>query len=167
MNNNGEPILYSDYVLSEAILPKQIEYGTDFRNKEWKQFGTFFVTFFNSNNNQYVYIFQNGFIGFGVLDKQPNQIKNIADILNNNTFKRTRTPDVIKVFNNFFFITLEVIKKFQPEKLHFDGSDKALGNLYEIMLNNKKLLDEIKNHGFVYIDKKELNHRYFYTFERI
>ena len=141
---------FSEYILSEAIKPKQINYGIDFNNSDWKNVGMGFkLTYFKTSEYIYTYIFREGFVGFFAsdLDREEeilseNSITNIFK--NRKLFTRKDTSKFISVFNYFFYITLEAIEKFDTNKIMFDGADKALGNLYSSMSRNKFFLKELE-----------------------
>lgn len=170
--NENRIMSYSEYILSEAIKPKPINYGTDFNNSKWKNVGLGFkLTHFKTNEYIYTYIFRDGFVGFFAsdLDKEEeilseNSITNIFK--NTKLFTRKDTSKFISVFNYFFYVTLEAIKKFNLDKIMFDGADKALGDLYSSMSRNKFFLKELEKIGFVYDGLTRENNREFYTFTK-
>lgn len=170
--NENRIMSYSEYILSEAIKPKPINYGTDFNNSKWKNVGLGFkLTHFKTNEYIYTYIFRDGFVGFFAsdLDKEEeilseNSITNIFK--NTKLFRRKDTSKFISVFNYFFYVTLEAIKKFDSDKIMFDGADKALGNLYSSMSRNKFFLKELEKIGFVYDGLTRENNIEFYTFTK-
>ena len=165
--------LYSEYMLSEAIKPSIIEYGTDFYNKEWKSIGRdFYITFFKTEDYVYSYLYREGYIGFYASDlKDESKVlssTSIDDILSNpKLFTAKDTSKFIQVFNNFFFITLGAITHFKADVIYFDGDNKALGNLYDSISRNPSFLKVLGIYGFEYKGKSKLDSRNFFTFGRI
>jgi hypothetical protein len=54
IKEGNEIMLYSEYMLSEAIKPRTIDYGTDCKNKQWKDLGRGFqATYFETED--YIY----------------------------------------------------------------------------------------------------------------
>lgn len=151
-------IKFKDF-LSESFNPKIVDYGTDFSNKKWKTLdNNFFVTFFESTDNQYTVIYRNGHIGFGTGWKNLTT-ENIDNI---NTFdeidslfhltkkKNYKLSSALTIFNQVFYVILEGIKKFNPDKIFFNGSNAVLEEFYGKMMKDKTILKNIENNGYIY-----------------
>jgi len=169
---NDEILSYSEYMLSEAIRPRPINYGTDFKNKQWKDVGKgFYITYFKTTEYVYTYVFKDGFVGFYASELTDEELvlsqNSITEIFNDpKIFKRKDTSLFIRVFNYFFYITLSAVDVFNSNHIYFDGNDKSLGELYIYISKNKSFLDVIDSLGFKYIGKQEINNRMFFTFKR-
>jgi hypothetical protein len=163
---NEQVFLCSEYMLSESIKPKQIDYGTDFENKQWRQLDhNFYVTFFKTTN-WYVVFYREGFVGFGYIEKSPDEFTSIQQIFDHNPFKQTNFYQATHIFNYAFYILIQIIKKFNPPSIYFDASASHLVGVYEAMVKNKTFLQHIQKNGYAYKGKLNQEKRSFYTFER-
>jgi hypothetical protein len=173
MNDKNEVVLYSDYMLSESIKPREIDYGTDFKNKEWKQLDeNFHITFFKTNEFIYTYLYREGFVGFFSSElEDESKLQNITKIKelfdDKKLFNRKDTSKFIHVFNYFFYLTLQAVHKFNPNKIYFDGADLALGNLYSMMVRNRFFNQQLNNNGFEYIGNENIGGRNFFTYQKL
>ena len=171
IKEQNEIMTYSEYMLSEAITPRHIEFGTDCKDGKWKPLGRgFYATHFETREYLYTYLIQNGFVGFFTSDLQHKDEvlaeTSIDKILSDRKlFGRKDTSKVIHVFNNFFYITTQLDKTFKLQYLFFDGNDKGLGSLYSSMCKNRFFLKELQSCGWEFKGQQEVNNREFYTFK--
>lgn len=163
---------YSEYLLSEAIKPTVTEYGTDFKNEKWKNVGEgFYITHFKTDEYIYTYMIRDGFVGFFTSElEDENEIlskTNIRDILSdNNLFDKKSTHKTMLIFNHFFYLTLEAISYFNINEIKFDGADKALGDMYSVLVKNKKFNGKLEELGFEYKGLMHKDGRQFYLFNK-
>jgi hypothetical protein len=166
MNENNEGVLCSEYLCNEALKPKQVEYGIDNKNKEWKQLDNFFVTFFQYSNDQYCFIYRDGFVGFVTINEDISKINKISQILNRKNFRQTNSYLATHIFNFIFYLIIEAIKEFNATELYFDGMTDGLNSFYEFLMKNKSFNMELEQQGFVYVGKEKSVDREFYKFKK-
>jgi hypothetical protein len=168
-NERNRTVLMSEYMLSESIRPTEIEYGTDFYDKQWKKLSDIpfgYVTFFKTKKHNYAVLYIDGFVGFGYIGNDLDSYTTVPSIQFDRNYESMGFYDATYVFNYVFFILTEAIKKFNPSKILFDGYDKRLAATYESMIHNKNFIKELKKYGFVFAGKTDRIDRKFFTFER-
>lgn len=145
--------------LSESFIPRQTYFGFDFQNKRWKELDdNFFVTFFEFAGNQYVVIYRKGHIGFGsgwkVLSvddvdkiKTFNEVIYLFQLSKKNNY---RLLPALSIFNRVFYVMLEGIKHFNPDKIFFSGFNTTMEEFYEKMMKDKSMLKIIEDSGYMY-----------------
>jgi hypothetical protein len=159
---NGEVLWFSDYIVSESILPKKTEYGTDYTNKEWRTLQNLRFIFTIINKRCYVVIVGHmNQIAFAPYVKEdiPSledlaAIKTDEELLELFPFDRRSTHDSLRVFNKVFYVVVEAIRDFKLDVIRFDAADPKLKHLYERMIENKYLMEHLRGLGFEY-DPKE------------
>lgn len=164
---NGTFISFSEYLLSESIKPKEIDFGTNYdsyNNKAIVQMNKLMLTSFKFNNKLYtVIIDKNNSVGFHWSEIPENEISyyDIIGIDSSGDLVQ-RGTSAIKTFSYVFYIIIQMIKKFKIDEIKFDAAHKALGNVYDNIVKNKYFLEELEHQNLVFI-KKENNE---YLFKR-
>ena len=145
--------------LSESFVPKQTDFGTDFQNKKWKELDdNFFVTFFEFVGNQYVVIYREGHIGFGsgwklLSVEDLNKIETFNEVINLFQLSKKnnyRLLPALSIFNRVFYVMIEGIQYFNPDKIFFSGSNTTMEEFYEKMMKDKSMLKIIETSGYDY-----------------
>jgi len=139
-------MFFREYILSEAIKPKETDFGTDGINKKFISTDRIVYTFFKDNENSYLVAIDklNGEVAFS--SKEGDITLNSHDY----NVSRKDTHNATRVFNKVFYIILFIAKKYDLDLISFDAANPALGNVYSIMVKNKKFLSELENHGYKY-----------------
>jgi hypothetical protein len=166
---------FKQFVLIEKMVPKYIDYGTDFVNKEWKQLDSnFYVTFFRSNENSFCVLYRDGYVGFATNYRDDEQtilehikkVRTAKELSMKYHFTRKPINNVYSVFKYVFFIITEAINKFKPNRVLFDGNDDLLREFYQVVLDKSTVKEELKNMNFVYKGIVDTGVRKFFTFEK-
>lgn len=165
-------LTFSEFLVSESIKPKIVDYGTDLNNKEWKRLNyNSYITAFKSSGLIYIVFYRNGYIGLfsGKVEPFDNleYIDSFEDLINVYNMDRTNTSEGIIIFNKAFYVFVQIIKLYNPKQILFDGNDKDLGGMYEKIVQNKFFLNQIKELGYCYVGKIEDLKRNYFKFERI
>lgn len=165
---NGNFISFKDYLLSESIKPKEIDFGTNynyFDNKEIKNINSVILTSFKFNNLLYtVIIDSNNSVGFHFSEIPENE-QNYLDIISVDSSSTDVRVGVsaIKTFSYVFFVILYMLKHNNKKEIKFDASHQKLGFVYDNMMNNKYFIQSLNSAGFEY--KGKVNKEY--VFKRI
>jgi len=147
---------FRDFIC-ETFEPKEVDFGTDLKNKKWiKDQSGVYLTFYKSDyNDYYVILFNRGHIGFGLYnhrgDLDVSSLKSLQDVNDNFIFKPRATGNALRIFNNFIYIIFNIIDKINPKFVYFSGLAEELKKLYRIMVKNKQFLNLIKQKGYSYI----------------
>ena len=116
--------------LSESIMPVAVEYGRDYKDHQWYEQGEFRCTFFIYRGRAYcVVIDYDGNVGFMTSQTVPpvETLSDINRVGDNFRFDRTKVTDACRTFNQFFYIILQGIQRFDLIDVQFNGFDKELG----------------------------------------
>lgn len=157
VEHQGRFLSMNTYVLTEALKPSKIDYGTnpfmdDGKIDVYK--GGQLFTFFKKDGKYYaVSVNKMTFeVGFAVSDR-PHL--NPGEYLDD----RTTTRSALKVFNHAMFVVMEVIQRAKMDQIKFSAANPSLGKVYDKAVKNKFLLGALKEKGFVYkgLDSKD-NH---------
>ena len=138
---NCKFITQSEYMqLSESIKPRKISYGTNSSMNDGKvsnEYGNRHTFINRGKYSLFVGITDDGIIAFG--SSTPPSI-NLYDY----TDKRSGQNESFKAFGFVFYVILEIIKLSKHKELRFDSADPGLGRVYDLMVRNKTLLEELK-----------------------
>jgi hypothetical protein len=156
---------FTQFIMSESIEPVETLYGTDYQNKNWIVHGTFRVTFYKSDKYSYAVIIDGFNIGFMVADnivpiEDLSDIENLGELF---SFEKKKRSEALRTFNNFFYIILEGIKKFNLNNVHFNTDDADLGSVYNKIVKNPFFNRQLNKVGLKYI--KTVNN--FHVFGKI
>jgi hypothetical protein len=160
MVENGKIVSFSEWILSESVKPKQIDYGLNFKecnNKEIKNIQNMYLTAFNFNAIHIVGLIDNE-VTFAPLEDYPNDIfsKDVLQMVEYmSDTKGNRNKSSLKVFNYVFYVLLEIIKTSKTEIFYFSSAHDKLSNLYSKIVQNKYFLGYLASEGFSFIEGTE------------
>jgi len=151
LTTENEIVSFSEFLLSESIKPKSIEYGSNpsmddgsFSHYYPSHISTFFKT-----TSGYFCVFlskKDSVVGFGYSEKPS------TDMLDYNFIEQSRisTSGALSVFSYVVFIILEMVSKFKLSEFRFEGANKKLDKVYDRLPNNKYFMKAINDSGFSY-----------------
>jgi hypothetical protein len=150
-SQSGDLVSFTDYILSESILPKKTSYGTDTETKNsaigihknllWtvtKHDDNYYMVLVNKNTGE---------CGFGVYDKWD------GDFDLPFSHERKMSSNALTSFGYVWYILLEIADKHSLSQIKFDAADPKLGRVYDRMIQNKLFLSYLSNSGWTYKDK--------------
>jgi hypothetical protein len=161
---NNRIYSFSEFLLSESIKPKKTPYGlnfSDFNDSEIHEGGFLATCFLHPEQEEgiLVAILETGECSFGTFLLQnfnaDSSVLDFIEVLSDK--KKSNGSPGLKIFNSVFYVLLEIIKKFDLNKIYFNASNKDLGNAYERMVKNEYFLQELEHIGFFYRNENE-NH---------
>jgi len=158
-------ISFRKFILSEAILPKQTEFGTDMKNETWLRFKNITVTFFKHNDMFYnisIDLDSND-VGFGSSDKFPENFKYKTIQEYFTTTRKHSLENASVIFNKVFYVILIGAKKYNIPEVIFQGDNPELRSFYDHLMENTLFLKRMKTEGYEFVRKLGR----FYIFERI
>ena len=145
--------------LSEAISPVQVDYGKNYKDHQWYEFGDSKLTFYAYRNRAYCVVIDDGDVGFMSAEGVPDVSELGANTIEEFGFDRTKSNHACTTFNQFFYIILQGIKRFDLSDVSFKGADSGLGNLYSKVVKNPFFLKQLNTLGFDYhYDSREDKH---------
>jgi len=156
---DGQLCSFSEYImLRESVEPKETEYGTDGKNKEWQHTPNehHAYTFFSHTPEHHVCVNiqkHYGIMGFGV--HKGKFSNNPEDYLNES---RTNTSDSLKVFNKVAHVAIQGVKQHNMPHLRFNGADAKLNHTYDMITKNKFFNKSLEKHNMKYEGKLKNNH---------
>ena len=164
-DENETFISFRQFILSEAILPKETEFGTDLKNKIWLRFKNITITFFKHNEIFYnVSIdLESNDVGFGSSDRFPDNFK--ANTIKEyfTTTRKYTLENASVIFNKVFYVILIGAKKYSMKEIIFQGDSPELKSFYDHLIENKLFIKRMKDEGYDFVRKLSK----FYIFERI
>lgn len=158
----GKPLHFTEYFeqLDEAVRPNKTKYGTN-DSMDNGQFNTMYNTAYSffKHEDHYVSVLmslEDGTVAFGTSQQ-----------LSTSPTDYNQNPKAIKsgfkIFGKVFYVLTEMIKKYKPKEIEFDGASPALDRLYGSIVKNKAFQKELDKLGYryrgelggvYYIDKK-------------
>jgi len=152
VTENNKIVSFKNYILSEAIKPKETTFGTNEEsdNNKFLKSDNIVYTFFSDKEKSYLVALDviSGDLGFS--SKDGNKISlNPQDY----SVSRKDTLNALVVFNKVFYIVLKIAEKYKPQSIVFDAANPALGSVYDIMVKNKSFNQELNNVGFEFSEK--------------
>ncbi len=121
-------------------------------NKEFKKGKNFYFTLFSKNEKYYmVAIDYKGNVGFGVNEKYSVNAEDYDD-------SRKQTKNVLTVFSHVVYVIFEFAELSKIKAIKFSAADPALGNVYNRMIKNKQLMNDIEQAGYRYFGFLDDNH---------
>lgn len=160
---NNEFVGFSKYMLSESVIPKITNYGTNsnMSDNKWLETSLGYITYTKSDNTYYcIWISKSGEAMFlSSKEVDISKLNDIDYIINTFDTGRTQTKRIINLFGEIIYILLQGAIKYRFNPIYFDGADKGLDKTYEYMVKNKYLLNKIEEYGYKY---KNYDGRYFY-----
>lgn len=157
---------FREFILSEAVAPKECKYGTDLSNKQWIKFKDIVYTFLEKDNMFYTIRIDldGGEIGFASSREFPENITSFKVI--DSYFDHIRKGEVknsASIFGSIIYVILEATKKYDIPIIFFYANDDGLSSLYDALITNKIFINRMFTNGY----KFERKLGKFYTFERI
>lgn len=164
--DKGEIKTSREYLLSESIQPVVTEFGVDLRDRQWVSVNGGKYTFFKDGSKEIYYmvlLHDTGEVGFGSSDKwiDPYNMAQLQKEFSGG--KKQKSGNALRVFNNFFYVVMEGVKKYNVKKVFFDAEDPQLGFIYRKVVSNKYFLGKMRDLGFNYVGKSNED----FVFERI
>jgi len=156
-DENGDLVSFSEYCLSESIKPKVTEYGTDesTSNRRIEHVSRVFYTFMQASDAYWcVLLKDDGEVGFGRSDEFSTDPRDYSD-------ERTNTRSALQVYGKVLYVMLEIFDKKAPNTMtaiKFGSANPAAGKVYDRMVKNKWLLDELSERGLEYIGVQNGEH---------
>jgi hypothetical protein len=152
-------MFFKEFILTEAINPKETDFGTDGKNRKFLSSDKIVYTFFKDDKNSYLVAIDkvNGEVAFSSKEGEISLNSSDYDVSRKDTYNAT------KVFNKVFYIILIMIKKYDLDLISFDAANPALGNVYSVMVKNKKFQEELEKVGYKFY--AEIGNSYY--FEKI
>jgi hypothetical protein len=145
------------FLLSEAIKPSKTNYGLDkeCKNKKISEQGIYFTGFYHKDSFYVVMINSEGVIGFapGTYSTDANEI------FNSLTDERQNSKSYTSVFNEVFYVLLEMLDALKITEVQFEGADKRLDKMYSFLVQNKNFLRYLEEAGYEYIKNTEFKFR--------
>ena len=137
----------------------KVPYGSDIKNKEWKQTHNdiedrwFSYTFFYLSSKFYVVILhKDGWVKFNSIpeDSMKNiETPSVEDFITFSHFDRTNTGNISDVFSAVFYVIMEGTSFFPAlTQIYFKGYDAKLQKIYKKFLSNGQALHFLKQYGF-------------------
>jgi len=160
--------------LLESIGPVKTDFGSDLKNNEWVDIidvvktkknpmsssrKQLMFTFTQIDNYFYqIYLINNStWYELGFATSRKFDSSNPLSKENVESFDKNRTNDarIFSVFNRVFYISLEGLKKFNIDRVAFQGADIGLGKLYSRMMKQKSLQAILSQYGYKYIEENK------------
>lgn len=158
IRNQGDLVSFTDYLLSESILPKKTAYGTDLlaKDKTIQTTGNLIWTITRHDDNYYMVLVNKntGECGFGAYDKWD------GDFDLPFSHDRRMSTNALASFGYVWYVLLEIADKHKLTLLKFDAADQKLSRVYDRMIENKFFLSYLSKSGWSYQGKPNN----FYTF---
>lgn len=158
VESNGEIISFSEFLMSESIVPMKTEFGTDISASDgtigdvggllyWtviKHKDFFYMLYYSKKSNISGFGFSDSWNGDfrGEMEKFTSGSKNLG-------------ASAIKVFGNIFYVLIKLIEKSNGKVVKFDAADMKLGKVYDRMVKNKPFLNTIKKEGWTFQGKRD------------
>lgn len=159
----GRRYEFQEFLLSEAVRPTPTKYGTNqpnFDNMEIVVDSHAVYTASIMDGNTYA-IYMNrttGETGFSFvkeIDKDKTLFNNIIKFASE---EPTGFGAANNIFNQVFFIMLQVIKKSGNKTVKFSGHNNRLDKFYSFLIRNKTFLKHIKDAGYTLISSEGNNY---------
>ena len=151
-DENKEPFgNFKEFILSEAISPKQTDYGSpasDFRDRTYVSRNGFVYTFFKSNGSVYIVILnrrESNEITFTKVE-DVNTLDLVTDVTND--FNQYR------VFGKVMYIVLTMLNQMRLGYVTFKGLTPKHERVYNLLLANKNFLKTLESFGYVAMIEK-------------
>lgn len=149
-------MFFKEFILTEAIKPKETDFGTDGKNRKFLSSDKIVYTFIKDDKNSYLVAIDkvNGEVAFSSKEGEISLNSSDYDV------SRKDTHNATKVFNKVFYIILIMIKKYDLDLISFDAANPALGNVYSVMVKNKKFQEELEKVGYKFY--AEIGNSYYF-----
>jgi len=126
--------------LVEALKPIEVEFGTDYKNKEWNSNFQTHVTYLEFEGQKYEVKFENTEWSFSRLEKDNTFSSNPANTSVNSS----------KIFNRVFYVMFDGLSRFDIKSFYFLASGRNVGlkDFYDKIMKNSLFLSIMKDHGY-------------------
>jgi hypothetical protein len=143
--------------LSESIKPKETDYGTDGKNKEWSHsIPNHLFTLFSHKSDHHVLVTlhkKTGEFAFAI-----HRGKFSTDVVNHYNNERQNSDDAFTVFGKALHVGLEGMKKHNLKQVYVRGADPKLKEAYSAFVKNKFLQKHMANNGYGYSHSEDDRH---------
>jgi hypothetical protein len=96
----------------------------------------------------------------GVIGFAPGTYSTDAnEIFNSLTDERQNSKSYTSVFNEVFYVLLEMLDALKITEVQFEGADKRLDKMYSFLVQNKNFLRYLEEAGYEYIKNTEFKFR--------
>lgn len=148
---DGKIMSLSDFCLSEAILPRKTEFGTndDMNDGKTKTIGdkvhhAHYAFFKGKNSHHAVSVDNHGVVGVGTSDEHTLDPFKYDD-------SRRRTKDDAKhFFGSVMHVVHNIADRHGIKRLSFDAAHPKLGSVYGMMVKSPATVKSMKDHGWSY-----------------
>lgn len=62
--------------------------------------------------------------------------------------EQVKTSNVLRVFDNVFYVVVEMINKVRPERVRFDAANEQLGRIYTRLTKSKSFAKKLESIGY-------------------
>ena len=141
-------IKFSEHMLLEAFSPKKVEFGTDYKNSEFKisNLGdmTLYTTFFVHEDVKIKFIYySDGMFAYGIFSEESKQWK-LKPSSSDYHFK-----NMIGLYSELMYILFELLKQVPSIKIiSYTPSEYKLESVYSKLFTNKSIINQMKEIGF-------------------
>ena len=161
LRHGGVILSFNQFLLSEAIRPFRISFGSNsaMDNGKIVDESPVSYTFFKHNNIYYcVFLgYRNNTdaeVGFGAS-------KTFSLDVNNYTDSQIGGTNALKIFSQVFFVLLKIVEgNPRLKRILFSSANPKLGRVYDTVVTNKIFIDELESIDYVY-DNKHLDYHIF------
>lgn len=144
--------------LDESIKPKNTEYGTDGKNKEWRSSGDYHHTFFTHKPDHHVLV---------ALHKPSGELAFVihrgefsTDVHKHYNMEKQNSGDAPTVLGKALHVGLEGAKHHKMSKLMIEGGTPELKSAYESFVHNKLMQNHLGNAGWKYSHSDGYKHHF-------
>lgn len=147
---------FNDFLLSEAIKPREVLYGLnspEFNNKMIYNKNGLFVTCFGHPKDKEETVLVavlNGECSFGTFktfgELGNHNVLDYIEILSDK--KKNNGSPGLKIFNNVFYVLLEIINKHNLNDFWFNAANRDLSVVYSMVVKNKYFLQEMSDFSY-------------------
>jgi len=156
----GKILTFEEYILSEAVKPKETSYGTNYdygtpllndMNISDDMFGDLVVStgFISKGMIYIVSILKTGEIAF--ISEEVNNSK--GSYSNDSIFSSDNTKNkslhALEVFSKVLYVIIKLLKEYPKDKVFFKaGTNAKLDRIYHSIVKNKVFTESISATGF-------------------
>lgn len=149
---NKEPFgNFKEFILSEAITPKQTDYGSpasNFRDRTYVSNNGLIYTFFKSNGSVYIV----------VLNRRENNEITFTKVENIDTLDLvtdvTNDFNQYRIFGKVMYIVLTMLNQMRFGYVTLKGLTPKHERIYNLLLANKSFLKTLESFGYVAMIEK-------------
>ena len=142
----------TEYVLSESLTPKFVNYGTndETNNSEYiENSQRMLLTIFTYNKLKFaVIINNNGVLGFGYSDIQTNLVNNLDQFTDERGKFKIGANIAAKVFSSVMYVVFDLVKIKKLNVIKFNATDDRLDKFYRTVIRNKHFNYYVELEGF-------------------